>query len=302
MRVVLKNCDITNISYNVNGYQDKPTQDMNNIYGSYSNKERSKMIFKLNLIAILGLHKFKNQKTINIKVVSIKAIFEDNQNIIDTTSSPILRTSNIYMNGFHFLNNKNENIIGQFTNFNPNEEILIENVFFHRADTAGSFTHIYRKDNFNVGVFERLVTDCLESTPNNPSLSLLKYKMISPGLPSLNNKIMRGSAITTITNFTNVKVSDAYDGSLPEFVALSESNQRVSIQVLPENNQWFNKKYTDDIYEDNSNLELTAYMPTNHNIELTFELRDIQNNKLQSCVTEPNNKIYPSIQFILDIN
>ena len=265
MRIVLKNYDITKIGYNVNGYQDKPTQDINNvIYGS-SNKERSKMTFNLNLIAILGLKKFKNEKTINIKVVGIKAIFENNQNIIDSISEPVLRTSNIYMSSKNltFLNNKNKNLIGIFTNYNPNEEIFIDNIYFHRDD-GSDFLHYYDIRFRNTSVFVKIGYDDITSSIN----SLLRYKMICPNVSVLHNKIMRGSMfkVQDNNNLYFMNVVDSNDGSLPIRVPFEFVNQFVAIQVLPENNQWYHKRF-DNIYEDDSNIELTTYMPNDYNLE-----------------------------------
>jgi len=156
MRVYLRCNDIDKISYDINNYQEKPTQNTYTINGE-CNIFRSKFNFNnINLNNIFTSAEFRTKKTFNIKIVSIDNINENNKNVIDTLSPPQLRTSNIYMSGLNFYNKKTENIIGQFTNFNPNEEILIENVEFHRGNLE-NYQHYYNRNGFNTGDWEKLV-------------------------------------------------------------------------------------------------------------------------------------------------
>ena len=162
-----------------------------------------------------------------------------------------------------FLNNKNKNLIGIFTNL-TNEEIFIDNIYFHRGD-GSDFYHYYDIRFRKTSEFVRLAYD------NNsilPQESFLRYKMICPNVSVLNNKIMRGSMIKeqNNNNLYFMNVVDANDGSLPIRVPFEFVNQFVAIQVLPENNQWYHKRF-DNIYEDDSNIELTTYMPNDYNLE-----------------------------------
>ncbi len=84
-------------------------------------------------------------------------------------------------------------------------------------------------------------------------------------------------------------------------IRLGLINQIVTIQVLPEINQWFHTRLTDNVAEDENNNELTAYITYDPILNITFELRDIHTNQLQPVITEPNNKVYPNLTFILDI-
>jgi hypothetical protein len=304
MRIYLRCNDIDKISYDVNNYQEKLTQNIYTVNGE-CNSFRSKMIFNnINLNNIFSQNEIKNKKTFNIKIISINNINENNKNIIDSLSPPQLRTSNIIMSGLNFLNKKNENIIGQFTNFNPNEEMYFENVFFHTGGIE-NYHHYYSKIQGNCGPFERLAFDNHTSVYTNPSTSLLKFKVTSNFITQLDEKIMRGSGlpIPGRSDLFIVRVEDAgsiYGVLQPKIIG--QVNNFVNIQILPENNEWFNKQITDDIEQDNSNLEITAYMPSSSPIiSLEFQLRDILTDVLQPVISEPNNKTFPSIQIVLDI-
>ncbi len=312
MRVYLKGYDIDNVGYNVDySYQEKPTQATDNVLYGEANIDRSKYVFKnINLRSILG-NKFDNKKTINIKVVDIKAIQEYNvldasgnaiNNIIDYNSPAILRTSNVVLSGLTFFNGKNENVIGQYTNFNPNEELVFQNVQFHRGDLS-DFQHFYHYNHNNQGgstlEWYRFLS---QETSLTAIDSLTRYRVTSSTITQLNNKIMRGSRATrTDDNYFSTRVQDSGDGTLPTRVT-GQVNNTVTITILPENNTWFHKRFTDDIDEDEAQNEITAYLPSHQiNIDLTFELRDILTDKLQPVITEPNGKVYPSIEFVLDI-
>jgi hypothetical protein len=304
MRVYFRCYDIDKTDYDTNDYQIKPTQDTDNIIYGYANKERSQMTFRnINLYSILGFTQFENNEILNIKVIDIKAINENGQNIIDVDSPPQLRTSNVVLSGLKFTNGKKENVIGQLTNYDPNEEILFENVYYHRGD-LNDFQHYYDIRFVGTSEWIRYAYDNNEFT--NVADSLLKYRIISPNtIPLLDNKIMRCIMVKTSDTLYLTSVLDASTTSsniLPARIPIDFVNRFVSIQILPENNQWFNKRFSDDIQEDNSNLELTAYMPLQSSIELTFQLRDILTNQLQPVITETNDKIYPSIEIILEIN
>jgi hypothetical protein len=299
MRLYLRCNDIDKLSYDSNDFQTKLTQNIDTINGS-CNVFRSKMTFKnINLNNIFSQIELKNKKTFNIKIVSINNINESDQNIIDTTSPPQLRNSNLYISGLNFLNNKNENLISQFTNFNPNDELIFD-VHFHRGDLLPSFTHFYDNRFANTSEWIRYALDNINSI--NPSDSIFRYKMICPTqVPLLNNKIMKGVMTKYPWNISEslytINVVD--DGSFVSLVP--EVNQFIQIQILPDVNKWFNKQFTNDIEQDVNNIELTCLMPTSPCINLEFQLRDILTDVLQPVISEPNNKVFPSLQIVLDI-
>ena len=300
MRVYLRGYDIDKIAYDVNGFQEKPTQDTNTIFGEL-NVNRTRYVFKnINLRSILG-NKFYEKDTVNIKLVDVKAINENGNNVIDYTSSPHLRGSNIFIKGLQFLNGKNENLLTQFTNFNPNEELVFENVFFNNGNAIDN-RHYYEFTRTNQG---GTTVDFYRFSWNENNIlatnSLTRYRITSTTITDLNNKIVKAGQAQTSGNLSlfSVLVLDSGDGTLPARV--NQTNNTVTITVLPEINNWFHRRFTDDVCEDDNNNELTVYLPQHQfNIDLTLELRDILSDKLQPIV-DPNNKVYPSLEFVLDI-
>lgn len=305
MRVYFKAFNIDEVGYAVNGFQEKPTQATDNVIRGVANINRSQLTFRnINLMTILGVQRIKQGGTFNIKLHAVRAINENGNNVIDYDSPPQLRTSNVFISGLTFLNGKNENYLCPFTNFNPNEELVFENAFFHRADLE-DFRHFYEYGRNNTGGttldFYRLMEQESSTTTSlaNVGNSLTRFRVNSTTITQLNNKIMRCSYSSRNGSLFAMFVQDAGDGSLPSRV--TQLNNNVTITILPENNQWFHRRFTDNVNEDDNNNELTAYIPKSDTIDLTFELRDILTNRLQPVITEPNGKVYPSIEFILDI-
>lgn len=295
MRYLLRTYDLDSVGYDVNGYQIKPIANTTSTKG-YVNLERSKMVF--NNIDISHIDTLSSY--ITIKLIGVEAINENGQNVIDYNSPPHLRTSNIVLSGMDFTNGVSTNIVGQFTNFNPNEELVFQSVFFHRGDLS-DFTHYYQHVSTSVlgpqtPDFFRFLTD-YETIASN---SLTRFRITSSTITQLNNKIMRASRprLTSDSLFI-IDVADAGDGTLPARVN-GQVNNLVTITVLPENNQWFHRRLTFDIEEDLEDIELTAYNPQTSTINLTFELRDLITNQLQPVVSN-SGKVYPSLNFIIEI-
>lgn len=303
MRVYFQAFNIDEVGYDVNGYQEKPTQATDNMIRGVANINRSQLTFRnINLMAILGVQRIKQGGTFNIKLHAVKAINENGNNVIDYDSPPQLRTSNVFISGLTFLNGRNENYLCPFSNFNPNEELVLENVFFHRGDLS-DFQHFYDYARNNQGgstfEFYRLMWQETATTANT---SLTRFRVNSSIITQLDNKIMRAGQPTRQSNdFFILRVEDAGDGTLPARVTVPQLNNVVTITILPENNQWFHRRLTDDVQEDDFNNELTAYIPSSHIVDLKFELRDVLTDTLQPVITEPNDKVYPSIEFVLDI-
>lgn len=317
MRVYFRVDDIDNVDYDANGYQAKPTQPTNDVIRGVANIDRSQLTFRnINLMTILGYQRVNQGGTFNIKVVDVRAINENGQNVIDYDSPAQLRTSNVFLSGLTFFNGKNENYLCPFTNFNPNEELVFENVYFSRGDQV-DYQHIYNYNQANEGGttndFYRLMSQEVATTANT-SLTRFRFDAtptasVASNISVLNGKIMRAGRAERLNAVAfRITVQDANDGSLPIRVTdtgiaggNAQQNGICKITVLPENNQWFHRRYTDNVHEDDFNNELTAYIPSSHIVDLKFELRDILTNTLQPVIAEPNGKVYPSIEFVLDI-
>ena len=196
------------------------------------------------------------------------------------------------------MNNKTENLISNFSNFNDNEELIFD-VYFHRGDLSPNFTHFYDNRFANTSEFIRYALNNNSSIQDND----FKYKMICPTIPLLHNKIITAGVMTKYPWYlseTIYTLSVVDDGIVPATVP--QVNQFIQLQILPNSFQWFYKQFTSDIEQDNSNLEITAYMPTTSPIiSLEFQLRDILTDVLQPVIPEPNDKVFPSLEIVLDI-
>jgi hypothetical protein len=306
MRVYLRGYDIDKIGYDANGFQLKATQDTNTINGEL-NVNRSRYVFKnINLASILGFDKFQNNKTFNIKLVEIRQVMENSSalNTIDYTSRPHLRTSNVIMSisNTTFLNGQTENIISQFTNFNPNFEVIFENVQFSSGNTS-DFNHRFQYSATNQGgstlEFYRWLLQGNSTTASGTTLN--RMQISSTTITQLNGMIVRYAQPVRIDdNILSVSVVDSAFGGLP--ARITQSNGTVNINTFPEFQQWFTRRFTDDIHQDDNNNELTAYLPKGFNVDITLELRDILTNRLQPVVVDNNiQKVFPSLEFIFDI-
>lgn len=306
MRLYLRGYDLDKVGYDANGLQLKATQNTNTINGEL-NINRSRYVFKnINLASILGYDKFYDSKTFNIKLVDVRQVNETGApfNIIDYTSRPHLRTSNVVMSisNTTFLNGKTENIISQFTNFDPNLELTFENVFFNTGNVT-DFNHRFQYSATNQGgstnEFYRFLLQGNSTTATTNTLN--RMQISSTDITQLNGIIVKYAQPVRFDNdlFT-VSVVDGAIGALPSRV--TQTNGTITVITFPEYQQWFHRRFTDDIHQDDNNNELTAYLPQHQfNIDITLELRDILSNQLQPVV-DPANKVFPSLEFILDIS
>jgi hypothetical protein len=229
------------------------------------------------------------------------------QNIIDYTSQPHLRTSNIFIKGLNFCNNKSENLLGYFTNINSNEELSIDVVIRYNM---GNFTMFIRSNTDNVLGYQSydfvdiFFDKTLSHLSSYPQRLIFKNTYNQAILNILDNKIF------TIKDFTfdnsNYILTCVFeDPAVPaSYTDVGNGNFPITIQTLPLVNQWYyvnrNDKHNNP---DNSNLELSAYInKQNPYINLSLELRDVMTDTLQPVINETNNKVYPNLEFILDIN
>jgi hypothetical protein len=297
MRLVLRVNDIDQRGYDSNGFQKTGINVVNSV-GS-SNVARSLLTFNLDLSTY-----FAEQKDFyTLKFVGIFAIMKGlSPDIIDRSSHPALRTSNLYCNGFTTINGETEILLGQYTNFNPNEELVFENVFFLTGNLA-NYEHYYDYNRTNAGGqtndFYRFLWGQLTYFPTTSS-SFARYRITSSSITQLNNKIVRGGRPArqpgNNDNFL-MSVIDAGDGTTPARV--TQANGTVTITVLPENNEWFMARYTDDVPFENY-LELSILPPTDpSNVQLTFQLRDLLTNQLQPAVNV--DEVFPSFNIVIDI-
>jgi hypothetical protein len=234
-------------------------------------------------------------------------ISNTSQNIIDYSSPPHLRTSNIFIKGLNFCNNKSENLLGYFTNINPNEELSIDVVIRYNM---GNFTMFIRSNTDNVLGYQSydfvdiFFDKALSHLSSYPQRLIFKNTYNQAILNILDNKIFTIKEFT-FDNSNYILTCVFEDPTVPaSYIDVLNGNYPITIQTLPLINQWYyvnrNDKHNNP---DNSNLELSAYInKQNPYINLTLELRDVMTDTLQPVITEINNKVYPNLEFILDVN
>jgi hypothetical protein len=301
MRIILTTSSIDKLTYDVNNNQSKQITDTDNIIG-FSNSNRSQFTFKnINLYNIFGAD-ISNKKTFNIKIKEIKNNNEQGKNIIDYLSRPHLRTCNLFLksNLLTFLNGKNENIIGQFTNIDRRQECEYRLSVRYDVGAYKMYVRLRSLGSFNTRDGNEFIKDFFSQ----------KYPEFNQRLMFLNtennalfNSIANKAFTITATAFPSISAYEFTllfeDGTTPNAIA-GVNNSLCSIVTIPTDNQWFILNDIEDTEMDTSNIELTACMPTSHLIDLTFELRDIMSDQLQPVV--PNdNKVYPNLVFVLDI-
>lgn len=296
MRVILRTADIDRVYYS-NNFQAVPTAENSSIVG-YSNRFRTKFIYKnINLPLILGKEFRKNQNMINIKVVEIRIINENgNTNpiqVINSQTSGVYRTSNIFMysNRLTPINGLKEILIGQLTNFDPNEEFILEKCRFVRGDQV-NFQHTIAGNYLASGI--ELWNFHLK---NNPFIAWsFIYKNTTNN--DLNDKPVQviNSAITGLN--LNLSIQSIYGSNIPTRINSAFNNTDFDMYVIPNALRWTTRKYNDD-EEINYLCEYSYNIPEDNLIELTFEVRDILTNELQPILS--NDIYFPSIEIVLDI-
>jgi hypothetical protein len=305
----LRTSDIDNVYYTTANISDKPTIATNDPINGVSNTTRTKMTFKnVNLMSILG-RKWYNQDTFKIKLNNVQCINEEGGNIIDTTSPPQLRTSNLYMSGLNFENSPNTQLIGVVSNYDPNLEEPIR-MYFHRGDLGDYEFYFYDNQIEGYDGDEFFATFLLPALTNGfinyPDFKIVRIDRTPVGaLPVLIGKVIRFTYASMVggTQFVYTKIEYPNNDGLARIPA-GNVNNYVGLQPLNKTNQWFNIK-KDDTMEDDRNygIELTFTKPKEgYLVDITLELRDILTNKLQPIVAEPNNKVYPSFVFTFEIN
>lgn len=301
MRIFLTTSLIDKLTYDVNNNQAKGITDSDNIIG-FSNSNRTQFTFRnINLFNIFGTD-ISKKKTFNIKIKEIRNNNEQGQNIIDYSSRPHLRTCNLFLksNLLTFFNGLNENIIGQFTNIDRRQEKEYRLSVRYDVGAYKMYVRIRSLGSFNTRDGNEFIKDFFSQ----------KYPQFNQRLMFLNtennilfNNIEQKPFTIIATTFPSVSAYEFTllfeDGTIPSGIT-GINNALCSIVTIPTDNQWFILNDIEDTEMDTSNIELTAYMPTSHLIDLTFELRDIMSDQLQPVV--PNdNKVYPNLVFVLDI-
>jgi hypothetical protein len=300
MRVALRSADIDKTFYHEDGFQAVPEGDSENFLLGTVNQSRTRILFRgVNLAAILGHDALRQRRTYTITLVDIRFITENERNVIDYDSPGCLRTSNLWLSGPDFVGS-NEVLVCPLTNHDPNQEIVFERPFFHRANLSDytwffqnrlgasttEFLHFNRE--LHAAPSNATFQYCLRT--NDPVLAMDNKRVRVTGVPSID---------ATATYFS-INVQDL-GNDLP---AITQGVNRLmnSLTVIPEpDGGWFTRRLHDLPSDLPFGQSFSCYMPTGTNyLDLLFTVRDLLDNKLQPVV-DAGGKVWPQMEFVLDI-
>lgn len=297
-------------SYDVNGYVigSGAVGGATNEY-SYTNQSRTQMKLRINLRSILGTKEYDSKEIFCIKLNDIHTIVERGQNTIDNTSPAWIRTSNIVMYGdsLNFVGGANELIIGQATNFNPNDEPDYF-LFYHRGDTGttgtnNSFLINRGLANGSLDSYEFFVSKLFPINNNPAEKGVRKWRWNATAGGNTNPPMENKEFFITNANVysaTYYRMTVDIPGEEP--ASRSGVNFPIVITAVPLDNQWTMVKDDDSLANDNDyGIEAWFHKPKNDYIDITLELRDILLNQLQPVMAIPNNKVIPPFTFVFDI-
>lgn len=298
-------------SYDVNGYVigSGAVGGATNEY-SYTNQARTQMKLRINLRSILGTKEYDSKEVFCIKLNDLHTIVERGQNTIDNTSPAWIRTSNIVMYGdnLNFVGGANEIILGQCGNFNPNDEPDYF-LFYHRGDSNYGnsqpnqflISRLNTTGNFDSSEFFERILFPVNNNTAEKAVRKWRWNATTGGTtnPPMENKeffitnagVYNSQFYLMIINIPN---------ETPTY--RSGVNFPIAITGVPLDNQWTMVKGDDSIPNDNDyGIEAWFHKPKNDYIDITLELRDLLQNRLQPVMAIPNNKVIPPFTFVFDI-
>jgi hypothetical protein len=282
---------------------------------SYTNQARTQMTFRLNLKSILGTSVFNSKDKFSIKLMDITAILEAGNalDMITHTSPAWIRTSNVVMYGPNFIGGSREVIMGQATNFNPNEEYQF-NLEFHRADSGPNQIHLRASNSgqanadgheFYYGFLEPINTNTDLKASRRFQWNYRVHSNYTTSAQTVTNPSLENKSFT----ITNAVISNNFNVitiAIPGETAVTRTgaNFPIAISTLPQTpEQWFmTKRDTNRPNDYGYGIEAWFNKPVTDYIDITLELRDLLLNKLQPVMPIPAGKVLPPFTFIFDIN
>ena len=321
VRVIFNPARTDGYSYDVNGLvlASGAIDGATNEY-SYTNQARTQMNMKINLRSILGSKEFDSKKLFCIKLNDVESVNERDANLIDHTSPSWIRTSNIVIYGPNFLGSANEIIMGQATNFNPNDEARYE-LIFHRGDqTANRLAFLNLINQGNIGSdISQFISNVHPYRDNLPCIRNQKWRwnnyVTNPTeegwdtVPSLENVEFIVNVLSTNTmQGTTYSIDVVVDGRAPSLYLrpgglTGIANKAILLTQIPDNpTQWTMAKRDDNLANDYGyGIEAWFHKPGNDYVDITLELRDLLQNKLQPVMAIPNGRVVPPFTFVFDI-
>lgn len=284
----------------------------------YTNQTGTQMKIRFNLRSVLGSYEYDSKEIFCIKLTDVQAVNESGATLVDDTSPGWIRTSNIIISGPNFVGGANELILGQATNFNPNEEFQLA-LEYHRADLDPGNIYLryltvvnsvtqngnYEGAEFALSYLQPINNNGIEKGNRNWRWNYREQpnyqKQATDTNPSLENKVFTITSSTLSgVNFNIIKISIPGENTN---ITRSGYNFPITLTSVPNTpTQWYMVKrdYT-QANDYGYGIEAWFHKPKNDYIDITLELRDLLMNQLQPVMIIPDGKVLPSFTFIFDI-
>lgn len=284
----------------------------------YTSQSGTQMRIRLNLRSILGSKQFDSNEILCIKLADVQAVNESGSTLVDDTSPGWIRTSNIIISGPNFVGGANELILGQATNFNPNEEFQLA-LEYHRANLDPGNIYLryltvlnsdtqngnYEGAEFALSYLQPINNNAIEKGNRNWRWNYREQpnyqQQATDTNPSLENKVFTITSSTLSgVNFNIIKISIPGENTN---ITRSGTNFPITLTSVPNTpTQWYMVKrdYT-QANDYGYGIEAWFHKPKNDYIDVTLELRDLLMNQLQPVMTIPDGKVLPLFTFVFDI-
>lgn len=279
---------------------------------AYSNASNSDMTFRIHLPSVLGDEYNKKKKHVCLKLLKVSFV-GGGANVVDTTDSHVLRTSNIWFQNSNIIGNKTEVLLGQATNFQPEHEEPIF-VIFHRGDLVRQWIavlcEIIPANNQKTQGREFACNFLLASPDRNRTRWRWNFD-VSPGndyrdtVPPMENQIITINNIngdnTNVTNYA-FSITNPYGNVFVyhQGGTAGAANYPITLTPVPEANDWFMYRHQDiDENEGYRPLEVWMSAPSNEYLDFRLQLRDIHTDRLQPAIT--TTKVMPTFSYQFEI-
>jgi len=285
---------------------------------TYSNEPRTEMSFRIHLSSTLGAGYDSKKKYIRLKMVQISSLHMQSATQIDHTDNGALRTSNVWLRSSELpFSNRGEVLLGQATNYDPEQEKTIYTTF-NRADS---------------GVPSR-ITFLTNTATNNPINTMrdlvVTYALVYPDAEPFNTSWWRWNSNpinaipfqnTTppmenqLVQFGRILAGGPPDGNSFQFsfinpygdtMILKEDNSTgianypITLTSVPAPGEWFPFTGGYSCRVEGSELhEVWFHNPRNGYLDFTIQLRDLLTDMLQPVLT--TTKQFPVFQFKFDL-
>jgi hypothetical protein len=271
MRVTLRSADIDKTFYDEDGFQAVPEGDSDNFLLGAVNQSRTRILFRgVNLAAILGHDALRQRRTYTITLLDLRFMTENDRNVIDYDSPGCLRTSNLWLSGPEFVGS-NEVLVCPLTNHDPNQEIVFERPYFHRANLSDYTWFFQNRQGASTSEFLNFNRE-RHAAPSNTTFQYC-LRTSDPAVADMDNKRVLVTGVPSIdatATYFSISVQDL-GNDLP---ARTQGVNRPmnSLTVIPEpDGGWFTRRFHPLPSDLPFGQSFSCYMPTGTNyLDLLF--------------------------------